>query len=404
MRVALVERFADPSRRCEKGRVAGGAEEMTTWDLVARDEPFVAGWLRRVPRAVRGLARLVAGAPGGERRRVLAACLATGGARVAALAQADELLRRAATEPVDRVECFSARDFALAELLAERAGVPLEQQIDRGTKYLGEFAFELLAVVPYAYWLHRQGRLAYTISTHDTRCLYYFSPDHEERAVPRSYVPVTEWPTGEPGLLVRWDRKAFPWRLDTSRWLPPPYREVYRDERFRFDRPTCVVCNKASDERYLWRGFAVNYIDNDLLLELIGKLRERYQVVYDRPRAADIVNDHQSIREIGDIEAIRAAYPDVLTIQDLHARHPELGFNELQLRVFAGSERFVSVLGGSAYLASWFGGVNVVYARRGWEVTCGAYERWFDRFSGARVVAAATPDELRAAVAHELLG
>ena len=93
----------------------------------------------------------------------------------------------------------------------------------------------------------------------------------------------------------------------------------------------------------------------------------------------------------------------MLTIQDLHARHPGLGFNELQLRVFAGCQRFVSVLGGSAYLASWFGGVNVVYARRGWEVTSGAYGRWFDRFSGARVVAAATPDELRAAVACELL-
>ncbi len=401
MKVALVERFADPSRRSEEGRAASSGDEVVRWDLVARDEPFVAGWLRRLPRALAGALALASSAEG---RRVLAACLATGGARAAALAHASELLRRARTDGVDRVVCSSARDFAFAELLAARAGVPLEQQIDRGTKYLGEFAFELLAVVPYAYWLHRQGRLEYTVSTRDTRCLYYFSPDHEERAVPRGYVPITDFPIGEPGLLVRWDRKAFPWRLDTSCWQPPPYREIYRDERFRFDRPTCVVCNKASDERYLWRGFAVNYIDNELLLELIGRLRERYQVIYDRPRAADIVNDHQSIREIGDIEAIRAAYPDVLTIQDLHARHPELGFNELQLRVFAGCERFVSVLGGSAYLASWFGGVNVVYARRGWEVTCGAYDRWFDRFSGARVVAAATPDELRAAVARELLG
>ena len=404
MRIALVERFGDASRRCEPGRIAAAGDDVVSWDLVARDEPFVAGWLRRVPRALRGLARVLLAAPSPERARVLRACLTTGGARVAALAHADALLRDAASGRVDRVACFSARDFAFAELLAERAGVPLERQIDRGTKYFGEFAFELLAVVPYAYWLHRQGRLEYTISTPDTRCLYYFSPDHEERAVARNYVPVTEWPTGEPGLLVRWDRKAFPWRLDTARWSPPPYRDVYRDDRFRFGRPTCVVCNKASDERYLWRGFAVNYIDNELLLEVIGKLRERYQVVYDRPRAADIVNDHQSIREIGDIEAIRSAYPDVLTIQDLHAHHPELGFNELQLRVFAGCERFVSVLGGSAYLASWFGGVNVVYARRGWEVTSGAYGRWFDRFSGARVVAAATPDELRAAVARELLG
>ena len=49
------------------------------------------------------------------------------------------------------------------------------------------------------------------------------------------------------------------------------------------------------------------------------------------------------------------------------------------------------------------GGVNVVYAKRGWEVACGAYERWFDRFSGARVIAASTPEELLDAVGREML-
>ena len=79
-------------------------------------------------------------------------------------------------------------------------------------------------------------------------------------------------------------------------------------------------------------------------------------------------------------------------------------FAELQLELFASSERFVSVLGGSSYLASYFGGTNVVYARRGWEVACGAYERWFHRFSGARVVAASNPRELLRTVERELCG
>ena len=92
----------------------------------------------------------------------------------------------------------------------------------------------------------------------------------------------------------------------------------------------------------------------------------------------------------------------MITVQRLRERHPDLSYNELQLRLFAGCERFVSVLGGSSYLASWFGGVNVVYARRGWEVDCGAYERWFDRFSGARVVAAAPPQSLLATIDREL--
>jgi hypothetical protein len=271
-----------------------------------------------------------------------------------------------------------------------------------GTQYFGEFAFELLAVVPYAYWLYRQGQLEFTVGCPDTHCLYYFSPQHEERAVERSYVPITEYPIGVGGPL-RYDRKAFPAMLDTGKWLPPPYKQIYRDDRFLWSKATCIVCNKATDEQYLWHRAPTNFMNAELLLSVIGKLRERYQVIYNRPRASDIVNDHQKVHESGDIDKVKRAYPDVLTIQELHARHPELGFNELQLRLFAGCEKFVSVLGGSSYLASYFGGTNVVYARRGWEVACGAYQRWFNLFSGARVVAASTPRGLLHAIEEELL-
>jgi hypothetical protein len=398
MRVAALERFPDPSRRCDPGRL-GGAGEAVVWNVPG---------LRNEPRA---LARGLPGAlwqwtfgpmPRGARRRLLRACLDTGGARLGALVRGPELWRRVREGEVDGLACFSSKDFGLARYLAGELDAPLDEVLARGTQYFGEMAFELLAVVPYAYWLHRQGRLEFTASTADTRCLYYFSPHHEERPGPRRAIAITEYPVGEKGAVF-YDRLAFPVHLDTSRWLTPPYREVYRDDRFRFDRETCVVCNKTSDERYLLRGRIVNSMDVDLTLAVIGMLRTRYQVVYDRPRVSDIVNDHQAIREAGDIEAVRAAYPDVLTIQELHVAHPDLSFNELQLRVFAGCERFVSVLGGASYLASWFGGTNVVYARRGWEVACNAYENWFDRFSGARVVAASTPSELLDRIRTELL-
>lgn len=147
-----------------------------------------------------------------------------------------------------------------------------------------------------------------------------------------------------------------------------------------------------------------NFIDTETLLELIGKLRKRYQVIYVRPRTEDIVNDHQTIRENGDIEAVVRTYPDVQTIQQLQAQHRDLGFNELQLRLFASCERFVSVLGGSSYLTSYFGGTNVVFARRGWEVACGAYDRWFDQWSGARVIATRSPRMLLRTIEREFLG
>jgi hypothetical protein len=391
--VAALERFADPSRRCEP------ADDVAEWNLAGlRNHP--AAFVRSLPGAAAGW--LGGAIPRGERLRVLRACLGTGGARLGALARAPDLWRRVERREVDRLAVFSAKHFPLAGLLAERLGRPPDELLAHGTKYHGEFAFELLAVVPYAYWLHRNGLLDFTISSADTAALYYFSPRHEERPGPRRYVPITEYPAGEGGRL-RYDRHAFPAQLDTGRWTPPPYKERFRTDRFGFDRELCVVLNKSSSERYLRRGFAPNSMDTELALEVVGRLRTKYTVVYCRPRAADIVPDHQRIREPGDIEAIGSRHPDVLTIQQLHADNRDLSFNELQLSVLAGAERFVSVLGGGSYLASYFGGTNVVYARRGWEVACGAFDNWFDRFSGARVVAAGTPRDLLTAIERELL-
>ena len=90
--------------------------------------------------------------------------------------------------------------------------------------------------MPYAYWLHRQGRLERTIGGLDTRCLSYFSENHEERPVERHYVPITEYPVGERGWPFGYDLLTFPRVLDTRKWSPPPYREAFRDERFRVER------------------------------------------------------------------------------------------------------------------------------------------------------------------------
>lgn len=400
MIVAALERFSDASRRCDATRVAAAGDQVVRWDLPNPvDDPLAC--LRAVPRALAGWLTLPLSS--GERQQLLRACLATGGARLGALLRAPELLERVRRGDVQAIASFAAKDFGIAARLARETSHGSRTMIERGTQYFGEFAFELLAVIPYAYWLHDQGRLDFTVSTPDTRPLYYFSPHHEERAVPRRYVPITEYPVGEGGWM-RYDRKTFPRELDTTRWAPPPYKTIYADRRLEWPREPCIVCNKYSDEQYLWYRGPANFIDTETLLAVIGALRTRYQVIYVRPRPADIVNDHQTIRDLDDIEAVTRAYPDVVTIQQLRAAHPELGFNELQLRLFAGCERFVSVLGGSSYLASYFGGTNVVYAKRGWEVACGAYDRWFHRFSGARVIRAASPRELLGAVEGALLG
>jgi hypothetical protein len=60
--------------------------------------------------------------------------------------------------------------------------------------------------------------------------------------------------------------------------------------------------------------------------------------------------------------------------------------------------------GGTAGLASFFGGTNVVYGRSGSEVKYDAYNGYFGAFSGARVVHVKTYDALLAAVEAEFSG
>jgi hypothetical protein len=400
VRIAALERFSDPSRRCDPTRIGNDADEIVLLDLVPAPGERTPSWVE----VARSLGSWVAlREPLRDRCKLFWSSARMRGTRRSALVRVPGWVQRVRAGEFDQIACYSARGFELASWFAEATGRPCYEQLARGTHYFGEFAFEQLAVIPYAYWLHQQGRLEFTASTSDTACFYYFSPDHTEVAIERRLVHISEYPVTDLDD-AGFDHEGFPAVLDTTQWRPPPYREVYADDgRFRFDKPPVIVCNKANAEPYERGRFAVNVLDTSVLLALARELTPRFTVVYNRPRASDIVPDHAEIRELGDIEAMKHAFPDVVTIQELHAEHPDLTFNELQLRLFATCERFVSVLGGASYLASYFGGTNVVYAQVGWEVGCGAYDGWFHLFSGARVVAAATPDELLRAVRTELL-
>jgi hypothetical protein len=401
VRIALLERFSAATRDADVAilRAEGADVEVEVWDLAWRDgrPPTWGEVLRAVP------AWVSMRMPWRWRARLARVAWASTSYRRALVVRLPGWVGQLRAGAIDEVTCFSAAGLPVAEVLASRTSRPLRELVDGGTRFLGEFAFEQFGVIPYAHWLHRQGRLRFTVSTADTRCLYYFSPRHIEIDTPRDYLPVTEFPVSTESDGT--DREAIPAVLDTTRWCAPPYREQYGDDpRFRWPKPAVVVCNKTSAERYLEAGGRpTNAMDAELVLTLVDLLRDRYTVIYNRPRESDIVGDHDPQLERGDLEAL-ADDPDVLTIQRLHASHPDLSFNELQLRVLASAERFVSVLGGSAYLASYFGGTNIVFARAGQEVDCGAFTSWFHEFSGARIIPVATPEALLGTVAREWTG
>lgn len=241
--------------------------------------------------------------------------------------------------------------------------------------YDGEFGPELQLVTPYAYYLHKQGLLGRTAGARDTKCLYYFSPDHEEKYDKRFFRSPRE---AMRSVLPNPDEHVA--RLDTSKWTPPPYKTQYANDRFRWTKEPLVIMNKFCTE---WKMRTYNYIDVPALERLIRMLRDRFQIVYCRPGAGDIVNDGNRVRDLGDFKLL-TRYPEVVTIQDLKRANPDLSFNTLQMMVFANCGKFISVQGGNSVLASYFGGVNIIYARRGLELEAGDYHH-FSLYSGARI-------------------
>jgi hypothetical protein len=59
-------------------------------------------------------------------------------------------------------------------------------------------------------------------------------------------------------------------------------------------------------------------------------------------------------------------------------------FNTFQMAVLAGAKLFVSVQGGTSILSSYFGGTNLILAKRGQELGCKSYS-WYPHLSGCKI-------------------
>ncbi|MEJ2250833.1 MAG: hypothetical protein P8Y97_14420 [Candidatus Lokiarchaeota archaeon] len=212
----------------------------------------------------------------------------------------------------------------------------------RNVQYFGEFGYELLAVIPYAYWLKQRDILNSTLSVEDTKCLYYFSKSHFETKIKRRTMGISDFPL----------TSIHTSNLDTYQWYPPPYKKVYKNKIFRWNKPICIICNKYTSE---WGGVS-----------------------------KDIPDDDQIHLSFDDFTIIKNHFSNIITIQDLVKKHNNLTFNELQLKLYSNCNNFISVQGGSSVLASYFGGKNIIFAKKGGEVNNNSYS-WFHKLSGAKI-------------------
>ena len=228
-----------------------------------------------------------------------------------------------------------------------------------------EFGLELLLVLPHLYALKAQ-----TTSSHlGTRCLYYWSASHTEVPLPRRYKCL---PHGYPLQSLHGPTVSPP----VEGWVPPPFVTRYGAAGSHLltaagfaHRPLVVVHNKRCDE---WGRGPVHFIPPVVLRKLFRAIETAgYLGIYVRPFGTEdgYVTD-ENVIDLADDDHKAVTASRGVCLQDLMGGRD---FNTAQLMVSACCTRFVSVQGGGAILASYFGGRNLVYAREGVEVRRGLY-------------------------------
>ncbi len=252
-------------------------------------------------------------------------------------------------------------------------------------EFYGEFDQELRYVLPFAYWHYLNGTLKKTISSRYTMELYYFSENHEEKQGERSWegsVGNFEIPNMKHSLIFSYNKFA---RV--------PLKDYYKNNLFLYARPILIIANKYNFE---WDNSPINYIDKNVLGKIFENYKDKYQIIYNRPLATQIVSDNSMILDLNEFEWIRNNYPDVLLMNDLYERNKKVvnNYNHLQLMVYANCNHFISVHGGTAALASYFGGINIILSKSGVEHYFNEFETIFPALSGAHIIHAKTEDEL----------
>ncbi|MXV16170.1 hypothetical protein [Hufsiella ginkgonis] len=248
----------------------------------------------------------------------------------------------------------------------------------------GEFGQELIFVLPFAYWHYKNGTLKSTTSSNYTKEIYFFSPDHREKFTVRS---------NEGNYNFEMPRILHSQNYDIGKWERVPLKETYKNDIYVYEKPILIIANRYNME---WDGQPVSFFSIQLLDYMIGKLKDHFTIIYNRPQAANITNDNSDIFSLEEFDWLAQEHPEVILLDDLYKENKAnaTSFNHLQLMVYANCDHFISTHGGTGTLASYFGGINLLLSKQGGEHFFGDFDTVFPMLSGARILLARNDEEV----------
>jgi len=271
-----------------------------------------------------------------------------------------------------------------------------------------EFGIELALAVPYAYWLQQRGELDKVITSKDMKPFYYFCDDVEESFRYRTIDNEAAGLNNLPNNWIHGDTKAGtvmtrPAVLDYSEWECPPFKRHYRNTEFDFDKPIVFISNIYNFEH--GNPPKYHFFDIPTLYEMFTYLTENdYVVIYKRPTNRegftidqnefnsvnlnlDILANVEGVGVISDRD-LPNHMDNVWLFDDIVKKYPQYTYNEVQLKIMANTEKFISVCGGNGILSSLFGGVTILYITQGRELRPNYFsnESYWRKLSDSNVI------------------
>jgi hypothetical protein len=283
-----------------------------------------------------------------------------------------------------------------------------------------EFTFEMAITVPYAFYLHSLGKLKSVTSFENMReCCYYFV-DH--------FIPVsnnTLRAYSAIGLSTHGgiNPTSFKNTLDFRMWAPPPFREIFQQQAseviFPWEveektktktKPLMIIHNKATDGIFIdfQTTARMPMLSASCLKEMFETYSAKYTMVYfgkvakgahgygkdtgeyfnvtartGRNNHRDATNMSVEIR-LSEINQVLMMNPEIYQFNTLLDKYSNIGYNKLQFLLHAQSQHFVSCTGGSAVIASYFGGTNIVVTN--YKDPTRAVGGYFSAFANTNVV------------------
>jgi hypothetical protein len=281
-----------------------------------------------------------------------------------------------------------------------------------------EFGIELALAVPYAHFLHKNGQLESVETSRGMKPFYFFCDNVMEvyqgrsldnlsalKQVPNKWIHHNaDAVLGKDySLLTDEEKSSVNGVLDYSEWLPVDFKTHYKNDEFKFDKPTVFITNKFNIEH---GEVPMGYFDIECLCWMFDFFKSRdYTVIYKRAtnRESEFSkddNETQSLAQgyndiIADVNGVGiitdfqlTEYFDNVTLLSDIVEKSGKSYNEVQLKVLANCDKFVSVCGGNSILSSMFGGTVITYIHKGKELRTNYFgeNSYFRKLSGANVI------------------